>query len=122
MVIGTIQISTVSSMMTLELPFFPLAHSNPHSFAHPIKWSLRVGGGGGGCPTFPMIPLLDNCCCLGAALKNVSTSIKTKLQGSAKRLRPGLVNFVGAVAYHFFLSLPAAFTQPGRSFLADPCI
>ena len=45
-----------------------------------------------------------------------------KLQSSAKRRRPGLVNFVSAVAYHSCLSLPAAFTQPGRSLLADPCI
>ena len=37
-------------------------------------------------------------------------------------MRPGLVNFITAVAYHFCLSLPAAFTQPGRSLLADPCI
>ena len=44
------------------------------------------------------------------------------LQGSAESLRPGLVNFVIAVAYHFFPSLPAAFTQPGLSLLADPCI
>ena len=43
------------------------------------------------------------------------------VQGSAKRLRPGLVNFDGAVAYHFCLSLPAAFSQPGRILLADPC-
>ena len=43
------------------------------------------------------------------------------IQGSAKRLRPGLVKFVSAVAYHFRLSFPAAFTQPGLSLLADPC-
>ena len=41
------------------------------------------------------------------------------LQGSAKRLRPGLINFAPAVAYHCCLSLPAAFTQPGRSLFAD---
>ena len=35
------------------------------------------------------------------------------LQGPANKLRPGLVNFVTTVAYHFCLSLPAAFTQPG---------
>ena len=33
--------------------------------------------------------------------------------GSAKRRAPGLVNFVPAVAYHFCLSLHAAFSQPG---------
>ena len=43
------------------------------------------------------------------------------IQDSAKRLRPGLLNFVPTVAYHFYLNLPAAFTQPGRSLLADPC-
>ena len=30
---------------------------------------------------------------------------------------PGLVNYVSAVAYHFCLSLPAAFSRPGRSLL-----
>ena len=34
------------------------------------------------------------------------------LQGSAKRLLPGLVYCVPVVAYHFCLSLPTAFTQP----------
>ena len=43
------------------------------------------------------------------------------LQGSPERLRPGLVNFVTAVAYNFCLSLPAAFTQPGCSLLSGPC-
>ena len=33
----------------------------------------------------------------------------------------GLVNFVAAVAHHFCPSLPAAFTQPGASTLADLC-
>ena len=43
------------------------------------------------------------------------------VQSSAKRRRPGLVNFVSAVAYQSCLSLPAAFTQPGRGLLAKPC-
>ena len=43
------------------------------------------------------------------------------VQGSAKRRSPGLVNSVAAVAYHFCLALPAAFTQPGDHLLADPC-
>ena len=36
------------------------------------------------------------------------------------RLRPGLVNFIPALAY---LNLPEAFMQPGRRLLADrdPC-
>ena len=41
--------------------------------------------------------------------------------GSAKRLWPGLVNFVAALAYHFCLALPALFTQPGNHHLAEPC-
>ena len=44
------------------------------------------------------------------------------IQGSAKRRSPGLVNFVAAVAYHFCLALPAAFTQPRVHFLAEPRI
>ena len=39
----------------------------------------------------------------------------------AKRLWQGLVNFVPAIAYHVCLSLPAAFTQPGQSLLAELC-
>ena len=31
------------------------------------------------------------------------------------------MNFVAAVAYHFSLVLPAAFTQPGAHLLAEPC-
>ena len=42
-------------------------------------------------------------------------------QGFAKRRSPGLVNFVAAAAHHFFLALPAAFTQPGDRLLAEPC-
>ena len=43
------------------------------------------------------------------------------IQGTVKRLRPGLENFITAVAYHFCLSTPESFTQPGRSLLAEPC-
>ena len=43
------------------------------------------------------------------------------IQGSTKRLRPGLVKFAPAVAYHFYLAMPGAFTQPGRSLLLGPC-
>ena len=35
---------------------------------------------------------------------------------------PSLVNFVPALAYHFCLALPEAFTQPGDPLLAEPCI
>ena len=46
---------------------------------------------------------------------------KTRVQGSAKRRSPGLVNFVIALAYHFCLALPAVFPQPGDHLLAEPC-
>ena len=45
----------------------------------------------------------------------------TYLQGSANPQTPGLLNFVTAVAYHFCLNLPRAFSQPGARGLADPC-
>ena len=44
------------------------------------------------------------------------------VQGSAKRHAPCLVEFIPAVAYHFCLALPTAFTQPGAHLLAGPCI
>ena len=47
--------------------------------------------------------------------------VKFLIQGAAEVGAPGLVNFIAAVAYHFFPSLPAAFTQPGASTLADLC-
>ena len=43
-------------------------------------------------------------------------------KGSAKSWTSGLENFIPAVAYHFCPSLPAVFTQPGASTLADLCI
>ena len=43
------------------------------------------------------------------------------IQRSAKVGAPGLVNFITAVAYHICPSLPAIFTQPGASTLADLC-
>ena len=43
------------------------------------------------------------------------------LQDPAKVDATGLVNFVAAVAYHICQALPAAFTQPGLSLLAQPC-
>ena len=70
------------------------------------------------------------CHCTGASISNVHTiflpfepSAKfpclhlrapspAPLYGLAKRWVPGLVNFVPAVAYHFCLNLPAAFSQP----------
>ena len=43
------------------------------------------------------------------------------IQGSTNRWAPGLVNFVPALAYHFCLNLPTAFTQPGARLLVEPC-
>ena len=45
-----------------------------------------------------------------------------EIQGSDKRWSLGLVNLVTALAYHFCLTLPAAYTQPGVHLLAKPCI
>ena len=44
------------------------------------------------------------------------------IQGWAKKWSPGLVNFIPAVAYHFYLNLPAAFSQPGNVNLTHPCM
>ena len=44
------------------------------------------------------------------------------VQGSTNRRALGLVNLVLALAYHFCLNLPAAFTQPGDRLLVEPCI
>lgn len=44
-----------------------------------------------------------------------------RLQGSAKRNWPGLVNFALAFAYYFCLNLPAAFMKSGHSLLVEPC-
>ena len=41
-----------------------------------------------------------------------------RVQGSVKRLWPGLVNFVPAVAYHFCRSMSTVFTQPDQSLSA----
>ena len=46
--------------------------------------------------------------------------VKTFIQGSTNRQALGLVNFT-ALAYHFCLNLPAAFTQPGARLLVEPC-
>ena len=66
------------------------------------------------------------CCCLPQSLlQAVSLSLSgaheccllpPSLQGSAKRWSPGLVNYVAALAYHSYLALRAAFTQPGPIF------
>ena len=43
------------------------------------------------------------------------------LQSSANRQSPELVIFVIALAYYFWLALPATFTQLGNHLLADSC-
>ena len=45
----------------------------------------------------------------------------SSVQWNPKECLPGLVNFVTDVAYHFCLTLIAAFTQPGYHLLAKPC-
>ena len=59
------------------------------------------------------------------AMRNAQGFIKKKgkrrLQGTTEMLWPGLVSFVPALAYHFCLALPAAFTQPGVRLSAGPC-
>ena len=47
--------------------------------------------------------------------------LRAIVQGSSNRRAPGFVNFVPAVAYHFYLNFPAAFTQPGTRLLEEPC-
>ena len=42
-------------------------------------------------------------------------SYQTREQKPANVDAPGLMNFVPALAYHFCLNLPSAFTQPGSS-------
>ena len=51
-----------------------------------------------------------------------SQVLRANVQRSAKVGAPGLVNLIPALAYHFCLNLPAAFTQPGALTLVVPCI
>ena len=62
------------------------------------------------------LPLAFSVC-----LKSIGNLCSSGVQGSAKRLLSGIVNFVTAVAYHFFLCLPTAFTQPSGRLLVKPC-
>ena len=62
--------------------------------------------------------------CVDPASKLTNNSLKpliSLLQRWAKVCAPGLVNIIPAVAYHFCPTLPAAFTQPIASTLADLC-
>ena len=43
------------------------------------------------------------------------------IHGFTHRRALDLVNFVPALAYHFCLNLPAAFTQPGARLMVEPC-
>ena len=60
-------------------------------------------------------------CFDSVAMERVHCCLHT-VQGCAKKWAPGVANFVPAVAYHFCLTLPAAFTQPGDLLIAEPCI
>ena len=53
----------------------------------------------------------------GVPISHISKTV----QSSAKRLRPGLANFVPAVACHFCLSLPEKFSQPRNGILTQSC-
>ena len=57
---------------------------------------------------------------LNHSIIDYATPLAFFIQGSPKECFPGLVNFVIAVAYHFFLALPAAFTQPGVRLSVEP--
>ena len=77
-----------------------------------------------GCKKF--VPVLAGLFCLAMPRSCIilyckQFSYSNSTQGSAKRLQQGLVNSVPAVAYHFGLNLPAAFTQPGANLLAEIC-
>ena len=52
-------------------------------------------------------------------MKVTIVPISYVIQRSAKVDAPGLVNSISAVAYHYCPILPAAFTQPSASTLAD---
>ena len=51
------------------------------------------------------------CHATGCWMPNELPTCVRYVQGLAERLRPGLVKFVTAVAYHYCLNLPAAFTK-----------
>ena len=55
------------------------------------------------------------------SLSSSSSEVWGHVQGSTNMLAPGFMNFVLALAYHFWLNLPAAFTQPGAQLLVEPC-
>ena len=50
------------------------------------------------------------------------SNLTKEIQGSSNRWAPGFVNFVPAVAYHFWLNLHAAFTEPRARLLEEPCM
>ena len=51
----------------------------------------------------------------------MTTPVGCEIQDLAKLPFPGLQNFVTALAYHFCLNLPAAFSQPGNGLIEIPC-
>ena len=61
-------------------------------------------------------------CLFYQAVSDILPQRRIKVQGSTNRRALGFVNFVLALAYHFCLHLPAAFSQPGARLLVEPCI
>ena len=73
-------------------------------------------------PHFLILLGAKTAACSPSFLQLVHSTARFEVQGTSKRPFPGLVNFVPAIAYHFCLNLPGAFSQPGHGLLEVPCI
>ena len=69
-----------------------------------------ANAGGGEGSTEPLLQPIETAAAAEVGFKSYS---------SREICAPGLVNFPPTVAFYFCLNLPAAFTQPGTSALAD---
>ena len=89
-----------------------------------VGWRTTPGGGWCILPSEIEHPIGDspNPTRLCTSEPSCFTSSILQVQAQAKRWSPGLVHFVAAVAYHYCLALPAAFTQPRARLLAGPSI
>ena len=91
---------------TLVLHFVPVVYNRCMDDGH--IWPPHRGVINGE----PVVQFIQPVClraytCIGFIVQSIS---KKYLQGSSIRRAPGLVNFVPAVACHFCLNLPAAFS------------